>query len=297
MNAIRMWVVGIVLGMVATGLQARESIENVVAASTWEIGPEVSYFRYNEPGDYSVKETGLLYGVAGAYTCPRDNGLLRIEAEFAFGLLDYDGYISHENTDESLYYTPYTMSGNRDFLLNLRLLWGQEWGSGDWDNRFTVGVGYRGLNDDSSQDPNGYDRQANYLYVPVGLKVCHELGDHWQIGLGGEIDVLLFGVQCPASAQRVHVQRAVAGVRRAGRSWSSATKADRSTWRSRRSFNTGGLTSPTIRRMVRAAQQQSPVRPGSDLTASSTAWAGSSGSSSASKVSSVIQACLRAPGP
>jgi hypothetical protein len=195
MNVIRMWVVGMVLGTAATGLQARESIEDVFTAPTWEIGPEVSYFRYEEPGDYAIKDTGLLYGIAGAHTSSRDNGLFRIEAEFAFGLLDYDGYISHENTDGSLYYTPYAMSGNRDFLLNLRLLWGREWESGDWGNRFTLGVGYRGLNDDSSQDPNGYDRQANYLYLPVGLKTCHELGDHWQIGLGGELDVLLVGVQ------------------------------------------------------------------------------------------------------
>ena len=91
--------------------------------------------------------------------------------------------------------TSYTIHGNHDYLFGLRLLWGRDWEGGDWDNRFTVGFGYRGLNDDSSQDPAGYDRQSNYFYVPVGLKTACELADHWQIGVGGEIDLLLFGVQ------------------------------------------------------------------------------------------------------
>jgi len=185
MNAIRMLAVGVLLGTAATGLGAREDTEKALTAPTWEIGPEVSYFRYEEPG--TMKDTGVLYGVTGAYTHSRYSRLFRIEGAFSFGLVDYEGAL-----DDG---TPYTMHGNHDYLLNLRLLWGQEWGAAGWDNRFTVGFGYRGLNDDSSQDPHGYDRQSNYLYLPVGLKACHELANHWQIGLGGELDILLIGIQ------------------------------------------------------------------------------------------------------
>jgi hypothetical protein len=185
MNTRRLLAVCVLLGTAAQGLGADEVTEESLAGPKWEIGPEVSYFRYEEPG--TMKDRGVLYGVAGAYTRYDENRLFRIEGEFCFGLVDYDGSL-----DDG---TPYTMDNSRDYLLNLRLLWGRPWGTGDWDSRFCAGLGYRALNDDSSHDPLGYDRQSNYLYLPVGLKTYHELADHWQIGLGGELDVLLLGIQ------------------------------------------------------------------------------------------------------
>ena len=185
MDMRRIMVVCVLLGTVAPGLGAGEVTEETLAGPKWEIGPEVSYFRYDEPG--TMKDTGVLYGVAGAYTRYRENRLFRIEGEFCFGLVDYEGSL-----DDA---TPYTMENCRDYLLNLRLLWGRSWEAGDWDSRLCAGLGYRALNDDSSHDPSGYDRQSNYLYLPVGLKTYHELADHWQIGLGGELDLLLLGIQ------------------------------------------------------------------------------------------------------
>ncbi|MCX5644243.1 MAG: hypothetical protein NTZ17_06105 [Phycisphaerae bacterium] len=175
----------VLLGTAAQGLGAGEVTEQSLAGPKWEIGPEVSYFQYEEPG--TMKDTGVLYGVAGAYTRYHENRLFRIEGEFCFGLVDYEGTL-----DDG---TPYAMENCRDYLLNLRLLWGRPWETGDWDSRLYAGLGYRALNDDSSHDPLGYDRQSNYLYLPVGLKTYHELADHWQIGLGGELDVLLLGIQ------------------------------------------------------------------------------------------------------
>ena len=185
MNVCKMLVVCVLLGMAARGLGASEVTEEALTAPTWEIAPEVSYFRYEEPG--VMKDTGILYGVAASYTRYRPNRLLRIEGGFAFGLVDYEGSL----TDD----TPYTMEGNHDYLLNLRLLLGRPWQAHDWDSQFFAGLGYRGLNDDSSQDPAGYDRQSNYFYLPLGLKTYRKLADHWQIGLGSEFDILLVGIQ------------------------------------------------------------------------------------------------------
>jgi hypothetical protein len=185
MNVCKMLVVGVLLGVAADGLGASEATEEALAAPTWEIAPEVSYFRYEEPG--VMKDTGFLYGVAASYTRDRPNRLLRIEGGFCFGLVDYEGSLSDN--------TPYTIHGNHDYLLNLRLLLGRPWQAGAWDNQFYAGLGYRALNDDSSQDPSGYDRQSNYFYLPLGLKTRHELADRWQIGLGGEFDILLIGIQ------------------------------------------------------------------------------------------------------
>jgi hypothetical protein len=186
MNAGSLLLLCVLLGTAPEEPPAREYMGGLFTAPQWEIGPEVSYYRYEEPD--SMTNTGVLYGVAGAYTRYRPGRMFRVEGEFAFGLVDYEG--SLVDTGE-----PYSMSGNRDYLLNLRLLWGQLHELDGWDHRLYAGIGYRGLNDDSTQDPYGYDRQSNYLYVPVGLKAYYEMADHWLLGIGGEFDIMLLGLQ------------------------------------------------------------------------------------------------------
>lgn len=186
MNACSMLLLGVLLGAAGEEPPGSEYGDPMVSLSQWEIGPEVSYFRYEEPD--TMVEKGVLYGVAGAYTRLRSDRMFRVEGEFCFGLVNYSGSLTDTGD-------PYSMSGNRDFLLNARLLWGQVRDWDGWDHRFYAGLGYRALNDDSSSDPYGYDRQANYLYLPVGLKAYHEISGPWQIGVGGEFDILLLGVQ------------------------------------------------------------------------------------------------------
>jgi hypothetical protein len=158
---------------------------DLLTASHWEIGPQISVFQYEEPG--LMKNQGTLYGVAGAYTRAHENRLFRVESDFALGTVDYDGVL----TDG----TPYTMTGSHDYLLNLRLLWGRQWEAGTWNNQLYAGLAYRGLNDDSTQDPLGYDRQSAYFYVPLSLRTYRPLAGGWQIGLAGEFDLLLLGLQ------------------------------------------------------------------------------------------------------
>ncbi len=164
---------------------AKGAAEDILTAPHWEIAPEISVFQYKEPG--LMKNDGILYGLAGAYTHYHGHELMRVEGEFALGTVDYEGSLSDG--------TPYTMENSHDYLLNVRLFWGREWETENWDHRFYAGLGYRGLNDDSTQDPAGYDRQSAYFYVPLGLKTYHDLADCWQIGLGGEFDLLLLGLQ------------------------------------------------------------------------------------------------------
>jgi hypothetical protein len=185
MSVCQMLVVCLLLATAADDRQASEVPEESLSAPRWEIASEISRFQYEEPG--AMKDHGILYGVAASYTRSSEKGLRRLEAGLAVGQVDYEGTLSDG--------TPYTMQGSHDYLLNLRLLWGRLWTAQGWDHQFYAGAGYRGLNDNSTQDPAGYDRQANYLYVPFGLKSYHELADQWQIGLGGELDVLLVGIQ------------------------------------------------------------------------------------------------------
>jgi len=169
---------------------------------SWEIAPEISRFTYREPG--VMKDEGTFYGIVGSYTRrllrsgdpaqsdPNSNNAVswstvRIEGRFSFGEVDYDGSYMDG--------TPLRTSGTDDFLLDVRILWGREWQPVRFPDAFYAGVGYRYLNDDSSDQAGGYLRESNYLYVPLGSRADFELGDRWSLGLTGEFDVLLIGHQ------------------------------------------------------------------------------------------------------
>jgi hypothetical protein len=171
---------------------AEGTVADALTAPHWEIAPEICVFRYEEPG--LMRDKGILYGGTGAYTHYRGHRLFRIEGEFAYGTVDYEGSLV-DYQGNLIAGASYKMEGNQDFLLNLRLLGGRQWEHEGWDNRFYLGLGYRGLSDDSSQDPAGYERLSSYFYLPLGLKMYHHLASRWQIGLGGEFDLLLVGVQ------------------------------------------------------------------------------------------------------
>ena len=74
MNLCQVLIVGVLLGA-AGDPGAKGTAADVLTEPRWEIAPEVSYFQYEEPG--VMKDKGILYGVAGAYTRSHDESLLR----------------------------------------------------------------------------------------------------------------------------------------------------------------------------------------------------------------------------
>lgn len=58
-----------------------------------------------------------------------------------------------------------------------------------------IGIGYRYLNDDSSFDPAGYERESNYIYSPIGINFITNLGNSWSMGVIGEYDYFWWGKQ------------------------------------------------------------------------------------------------------
>ncbi len=178
-----------------------ELVESLKPPS-WEIAPEISHFTYREPG--VMKDDGTFYGVVGSYTRrrlrsgdpaqsdPNSNdsvswSTVKIEGRLSFGEVDYDGSYMDG--------TPLHTSGTDDFLLDVRVLWGREWQPVRFPDAFYAGLGYRYLNDDSSEQAGGYLRESNYLYIPLGSRADFELRDRWSLGLTGEFDVLLVGYQ------------------------------------------------------------------------------------------------------
>ena len=168
----------------------------------WDIGPEIYSFKYEEPaflGFPGIKEEGIFYGLRFGFTfrdwvpasskkSSSDGGaMLRAEGRFAFGQVDYDGSLMDG--------TPYTVDNIDDFTFEGRLLLGADMLLGDSLNTLYAGIGYRYLNDDSSFDPAGYERESNYLYVPLGYQFdsSHKAG--WSLGFGAEFDFFLIGEQ------------------------------------------------------------------------------------------------------
>jgi len=164
---------------------------------TYEIGPELYFYEYEEPGYMELE--GAFYGVVFNATyrewvpeSPRQalsdtKTMIRGEGRFAFGEVDYDGALMDG--------TPYKYDGHEDFVFEGRLLLGPEWMSSDILSTLYAGIGYRYLNDDPSSDPHGYERESNYYYVPVGFEIDTNLRAGWSLAGGIEYDYLLWGMQ------------------------------------------------------------------------------------------------------
>ena len=101
--------------------------------------------------------------------------------------MDYDGALSSG--------TPYEIENIDDYVIETRLLFGIEELDEDWLASLYSGIGYRYLNDDPSFDPYGYERESNYLYVPLGYQLDGSFRNGWSWGTKFEMDILVWGKQ------------------------------------------------------------------------------------------------------
>ena len=157
------------------------------------IGPEIYSFKYKEPS--VMEEKGIFYGMHFGCTS-RDwvsnsslNGgsVFKAEGRFAFGRVDYDGALSDG--------TPYKLDGINDFVFEGRLLLGADILIRDTLGTLYSGVGYRYLNDDPSFEQYFYERESNYLYIPLGGEIYANLKADWYWGARIEFDYLAWGMQ------------------------------------------------------------------------------------------------------
>ncbi len=162
-----------------------------------EIGPEIYHFDYKEPG--GITDKGVFYGGILNYTyrgwvpdslknpLPEGGVSLQGELRFATGDADYDGYLSDG--------TPYTVDNIEYNAYETRLLCGLDFLDENWVASLSAGLGYRYLNDDSSFDPAGYERESNYLYLPVAYQLDSKYVNNWAWGFTMEADFLIQGLQ------------------------------------------------------------------------------------------------------
>ncbi len=161
--------------------------------STWEIGPEMYFYKYEEPGP-GVEDTGTFFGLNGAFTwrdwvpaspketAPDKKWMSRFEGRFAYGQVDYDG--KYEDG------TPVSIENIDDYVMEFRLLVGPDFPKQTRMDTLYAGIGYRYLYDDFQ-----YSRESNYLYVPIGLKTIGNLKNRWSFEATAEFDIFLWGRQ------------------------------------------------------------------------------------------------------
>ena len=162
---------------------------------TFEIGPEISYRVYKEPG--VMKEEGWMYGLVGSYAY-HNKLMLKVEGRGNFGKVDYSNSGNINNIND------YVLEG-RGFV-GFDFLIAQVHSITPY-----IGVGYRYLNDDSSGRISttgalGYERESNYLYSPIGLEINVQLGDKFYVKESMEFDYLWRGWQ------KSHLSDAIPGL-------------------------------------------------------------------------------------
>ena len=155
---------------------------------SFELGTEISNITYEEPD--IMEEEGIFYGVVGAYTLRfPSHFVLGVDGKFAWGQVDYDSNSTGSIDDID------------DWLAEVRVKGGYDLDI--WDStRLTpfAGLGYRFLRDElggqtSTTGALGYDRESNYFYIPVGAETLTELNGGWSLGLTGEFDIFIAGIQ------------------------------------------------------------------------------------------------------
>lgn len=142
-----------------------------------------------------MENEGGLYGAFGEYTLHVNdmNAFLpdafMLESNIKGGSVDYwsNGTGSRD--------------GDGQFLAEARILLGKEFQAANAIKLTPfAGFGYRYLNDENSNKRTttghyDYERESNYLYVPVGLKMNTELDKDWDLDMAAEYDVFIEGEQ------------------------------------------------------------------------------------------------------
>jgi len=153
---------------------------------TFELRPEISYITYKEPD--VMKEKGIMYGLVGSYTYHKKL-MLKAEAKGSYGKLDYEGGTWGG--------TPLTIKNIPDYMLEFRGLGGYDLvASKNIIITPYTGIAYRYLNDNMHKKYfGGYEREANYIYSPIGMEFFIDFGTGWSLRLIPEYDLFWRGEQ------------------------------------------------------------------------------------------------------
>ena len=174
------------------GLAASSYVDkpDVGGTSTF-ISPTLGYYQYKEEPSM-MKITGPSYGLAfGHRYVGQHDFVWLLQGEVSVVNGKYDGSLQNGS--------PYSYAHDRSDIAALSLSLGRRFFiTNQKDHRVAmityIGLGYRYLLNDSSNNPHGYLRESNYVYLPVGVQLFTIKGQ-MVIQSQLEFDYLLQGTQ------------------------------------------------------------------------------------------------------
>lgn len=141
-------------------------------------------------GAWFMTNEGFFGSVGLGYTAPLEDGFfLRVAPSVAVGSVDY----SSNGTG--------SIDGTRNYTFTADLLAGKEFTlQSGTIIAASAGLGYRSHWDDKGGEITttgnwGYDRQSEYLYLPLSLSVSFPAGDDWRVEPAITYKVFLQGTQ------------------------------------------------------------------------------------------------------
>jgi hypothetical protein len=161
-----------------------ESTVSLKTTDGYEVGAQVSNYKYEEPGLMNNK--GNKIGLTGTAAKNLGNDWYVVgDLRFAFGDVDYTG--------------SGTKSGNPDRLWDMRAIGGKDFAVGSYVLSPYAGFGYRTLFNDfrgtTSTGAIGYRRNSEYLYLPLGVTHRFQTDSASRISTSLEYDHLISGTQ------------------------------------------------------------------------------------------------------
>ncbi|WP_119343778.1 hypothetical protein [Facilibium subflavum] len=157
------------------------------SCSRFSLSPTIGYYKYAEPG--YMKITGLSVGLQFDYQYIQKNNLvLQIQSQLGFVNGKYDGSLLNSQ--------PYSNSNDDSYIFSVAPSVGYRFSFSNNAMQLIpyAGLGYRFLNNDTSDTSAGYQRLSNYFYLPVGFQFEQQL-KRWQWQLNAEFDYLIYGNQ------------------------------------------------------------------------------------------------------
>ncbi len=160
-----------------------------IDCSEFSLSPAIGYYSYREPGLMSIK--GPSIALDGSYQYIERNRItLMIEGQLGFVNGKYDGRLNDKQQ------TPFQMNNDNSFIFGISPRIGYLFQFPKVLITVTpfLGLGYRYLNNDTSNDSHGYLRASNYFYIPIGLQFTWL---HKKLVLESklEFDYLIRGIQ------------------------------------------------------------------------------------------------------
>jgi hypothetical protein len=170
-------------------------------------------YKYVEPGTTSISIHGPKYG--GEYTGtlslgPNRRWFAKANVRGTMGNTTYDGWcypflIVPDNSSPNGYAldlgdaSPCSETGNKDWYLETRGLFGKDFIGQSWAVSPETGLGYRHLSNGIPDIP-GY-RTDDYLYLPLGVTTRTRVASHHTLSLNFEYDLFLHGWQTTRDSQ------------------------------------------------------------------------------------------------